>query len=552
MNARLLRLSVVSGTVVSCCLAAAVGIATAAPPPRTRLEIRDGWYYVNGQKFFVNALGYEIGARPGQQPYQQRGPEPARLKADLAIIKGAGFNAIRTWSELYESELKRVQESGLKIVFGIWVKPDEDFGDPKVVARDVELVKSVLSYTKNYDCIITYLIMNEPMPEHVRKVGAQATVNLWTKLRDLIHKEHPGIPVTITGNSAVGEFFDMNLFDVYAFNAYDYGSGVNFTHGYANANRFLRDLNGGPQPMILTEFGLSVSRAGDGHYGGNTLEEQARALPRYYRGLLDAGAVGACPFYFADGWWKGGEPALHNDTPEEWFGFWGYRDVKDAVGYPRPVWYALKTYNKALVASPKNQAFYQNEVPLEIFLQDDVARLRVISRDKILLESGPLAGGYFSGALSFAGEDLTDRELVFELYDKLGALLKIETLIVLTGPDPIEWPTLAIRTALKDLDDGPDLAIELVVKNRAPFTLGSELRYLYSHHKGWEPGPERRFTLDPSKNAQTFKDVYRVPGESPVMAVYAGAEVRYGKFVKTIYDQRFIYRGNWADPIRLK
>jgi hypothetical protein len=34
--------------------------------------------------------------------------------------------------------------------------------------------------------------MNEPMPEHVRRVGAQATVDLWAKLRDIIHGEHPG------------------------------------------------------------------------------------------------------------------------------------------------------------------------------------------------------------------------------------------------------------------------------------------------------------------------------------------------------------------------
>ena len=33
--------------------------------------------------------------------------------------------------------------------------------------------------------------------------------------------------------------------------------------------------------------------------------------------------------------------------------------------------------------------------------------------------------------------------------------------------------------------------------------------------------------------------------------LYAGAEISYGKFVKTVHDQRLIYRGDWADPIRL-
>ena len=30
---------------------------------KSNLEIKNGWYYLNGQKFFVNALGYEIGAQ---------------------------------------------------------------------------------------------------------------------------------------------------------------------------------------------------------------------------------------------------------------------------------------------------------------------------------------------------------------------------------------------------------------------------------------------------------------------------------------------------------
>ncbi|MDX1700698.1 MAG: glycoside hydrolase family 2 TIM barrel-domain containing protein, partial [Melioribacteraceae bacterium] len=260
----------------------------------TQLEIKDGWYYINGQKFFVNALGYEIGARPGQHPYVKRYSEPQRVKNDVEAIKLAGFNAIRTWSELSEEELKVVQESGLKVVFGIGIRPDEDFSDPKVIDEFMSIVKNVLAYSKNYDCIITYLIMNEPMPQHIKKVGAQATVDLWTKIRDLIHIEHRGIPVTISGNSAITEFVDMNLFDVYAYNAYDY-DGFNYTHGYANASRILPELNGQGKPLLLTEFGLSVSRrGGESRYGGNTLYEQMKILPWYYRQLLDAGAAGAC------------------------------------------------------------------------------------------------------------------------------------------------------------------------------------------------------------------------------------------------------------------
>jgi hypothetical protein len=519
---------------------------------KSRVEIRDGWYYVDGRKGFVNALGYEVGARPGQHPYEHRVSDVARLRADLALIKAAGFNAIRTWSELDQDELSVVRESGLLIVFGIWVPPGEDFSDPRVVARDEALVRRVLSYSKRFDNIVTYLIMNEPMPEHIRRVGARATVALWTRLRDIIHAEHPGIPVTITGNAAIGAWVDMNLFDVYAYNAYDYDDGTNYTHRFANGNRFLAEWNAQGKPLVITEFGRSVSRSGGDHYGANTLRQQAEDVLQDYRELLDAGAAGACPFYFADGWWKSGAPAVHDDLPEEWFGFRGYADLADGEGYPRPVWHALAAYNEALVTSPRNGVFYQNQVPLEVFLQDDVARLRVIDRDRVIFERTGLARGSFSGTLSFAGEPLTDRELVLEFSDAAGKLLKLETLVILTGKDPVVWPTLELRTASRDLALERDVAIDVTLKNETAFTLGSELRYVFAPHVGWERGEKRRAVLDPGKREQKVHDVYRVPEASPVLGLYAGVDVSYGKFATTIYAQRFVYRGNWADAIRLR
>jgi len=521
-------------------------------PTGTVLEIRDDWYYINGQKFFVNALGYEIGARPGQHPYVKRDSEPQRVRQDLAVIKKAGFNAIRTWAELSEEELKEVQRSGLKLVLGIDIKPEEDFADPRVIEKNVSNLKNVLAYSKNYDCVITYLIMNEPKPQHIQKVGARATVDLWKKLRDVIHREHPGIPVTISGNSAITEFVDMNVFDVYAYNAYDY-DGFNYTHGYANASRILPEMNGQNKPLFITEFGLSVSRdQGESRYGGNTLIEQMNMLPWYYRQLLDAGAAGASPFYFADGWWKGEAPGEHDDTPEEWFGFWGYRDLEDTVGYPRPVWHALTQYNNALISSPRNQTFYKNKVPIEIFLQPVVKRVRVIHKDTIIYDRADISSGYLNDVISFAGQGLRDRELIFEFYDSNQALIKLEGIIVLTGDEAIEWPTLTITTPLTDLDASPRVTAEIELLNGDVFTLSNEVRYLFSTHIGWSRGEQRRWSIDPAKQTHVMTDSYVLPGESPVLGLYAGTEISYGKFVKTIHDQKLVYRGDWADPIRLK
>ncbi len=52
---------------------------------KTKLEIKDNWYYINGEKFFIKAIGYEIGARPGQHPYQ------GAKVVTIPFVPGASF-----------------------------------------------------------------------------------------------------------------------------------------------------------------------------------------------------------------------------------------------------------------------------------------------------------------------------------------------------------------------------------------------------------------------------------------------------------------------------
>lgn len=527
-------------------------LAGSPPQSRAKVELKDGWYYIDGRKFLINAIGYESGARPGETPYEQTQRDLHQIRRDLKIIKAAGFNGIRTWSQMSEAELKVVQASGLKVVFGIWLKPDEDFSDVKVVEKDLALIRQVLAYSRKYDCVITYLIMNEPMPEHIRKVGAQATRDLWVRATELIHQLHPGIPVTISGNTAITEWLDMNLFDVYGRNAYDYLDGSNFTHGFARSQRAITDSLGRGKPVLLTEFGRSVSRQGSSLYGGNSLQQQADAMLQYYRDILDSGATGLCPFYYADGWWKSGAPAIHNDEAEEWFGFFGFRDLKDRVGYPRPAWHALTRYNQALISSPKNQEFYRNQVPIEAFCQPGVRKLRVIHLDAVLMELAPDAHGHVAGILSFGEEGLMDRELVIEAYDAGGRLLKVETLIVLTGKEPIQWPTLELHSRTTDLEGTREVPVELTLHNPTSFILGEEVRYAFSHHRGWDRAEARVKRIDPRQKHQTVSDAYSLPEGTPMLAIYAGASIRFGRFSRSIHAHRYLYRGTWADAIRIK
>lgn len=522
------------------------------PVTETRLEIRDGSYYINGEKTFINALGYEIGARPGQHPYEdEKVLELKRMENDLKIIKQAGFNAIRTWSELTEPELQVVQNSGLKIVYGIWILPHGNFSDTAFVKNAEEQVRKAISFTKNYDCIITYLIMNEPMVEHIYQQGAQATVDLWKNLRDIIHREHPGIPVTISNNSAIGEYINENIFDVYGFNAYDYNNGLIFTQTFGQHFRYLKELNGLNNPMLVTEFGMSVSKNGYGMYGGNTLKAQAEHVIKNFSAVLDGGAAGACPFYYADGWWKAGDPAKHSPEPEEWFGYWGYSGTEDTIGYPRPVWYEIKKYNQAIITSPRNQQIYSNEVTVEIFLNENVKEVRAIYDDKIILNKKSIEKSHFTDFINFTENDIKDREVVFEFYDNIGQLVKYETVLFLTSNQLVELPVLSLEIKETDISKSKASKAVVTIENRSKFTLGNQIYYLFSHHIGWDSGLNGTKAIDPKAVQTKLQLIYDIPVDCRVLTVSAGIDIRYGKFVKRIHTEKILYAGNWANAIKV-
>ena len=176
----------------------------------------------------------------------------------------------------------------------------------------------------------------------------------------------------------------------------------------------------------------------------------------------------------------------------------------------------------------------------------------MIHQDSLLLRAAPDAHGYYSGQLRFPGKGLRDRELVFEAYDASGKLLKVETIVVLTGQDPIQWPTLELRTSVTDLATTGEVPVTMSLKNGTVFTLGGELRYAFAHHKGWDRGEVRSQRIDPSRQLQTLADSYQVPEDSVMLSVFAGTEIRFGKFLKTLYAHRYLYRGNWADPLRVR
>jgi len=525
---------------------------------KANIEIKDNWYWLNGEKFFIKAIGYEIGARPGQHPYEGvRYDDLELLKFDLKVIKEAGYNTIRTWSQFSEPQLKVVQASGLKLIMGLEINPDGNYGDPVFVKKCETDVTNVMVYAKKYDCIITYLVINEPQTDHVYKMGGKAFVGLMKTLINLIHTQHPGIPVTLSANAMISDYMDESYFDVNAYNCYDHSEAQTATMGFKDYVKGLVELNGRTKPFICTEFGYSVSHKGYGRYGGQTLTQQSNGLIANYRDLLDAGAVGMCPFYYADGWWKGGDKNYHNpDQPEEWFGFWGYSDVNDKYGSPRPVWFALRDYMKALILSPKNNGIYQSgKIPVELYTDKDVSKVSVKINDKVLFSKNITKEGYFSEQLDIAPKVIEDLELGFEFYNKSGKLLKTESIMILASDKPIELPTLTIEvTPNKDLNAGKIASVKTNIVTNGNFKLGDDLRVSYNTHLGWEVGPQATVLIKDQQDKKLIQteNFFPIPDNSWIVNASAGITVQYGKCSFRIHDQKLIYRGDWAKEVGRK
>jgi len=525
---------------------------------KANIEIKDNWYWLNGEKFFIKAIGYEIGARPGQNPYEGVRPDDLDLlKFDLKVIKDAGYNTIRTWSQFSEAQLKVVQASGLKLIMGLEINPDGNYGDPIFVKKCETDVTKVMAYARKYDCIISYLVINEPQTDHVYKMGGKAFVSLMKTLINLIHSQHSGIPVTLSANAMISDYMDESYFDVNAYNCYDHSEAQTATMGFKDYVKGLVDLNGHTKPFICTEFGYSVSHKGYGRYGGQTLTQQSNGLIANYRDLLDAGAVGMCPFYYADGWWKGGDKNYHNpDQPEEWFGFWGYSDVNDKYGSPRPVWFALRDYMKALIISPKNNEIYQSgKIPVELYIDKDVSKVAVKLNDKVLFSKNVTKEGYFADQLDIAAKGIEDLELGFEFYNKSGKILKTESIMILASEKPLELPTLTIDvTPDKDLNAGKIASVKTKIVTNGNFKLGDDLRVSYNTHLGWEVGPQAKVSIKDQLDKKTIEteNFFPIPDNCWIVNASAGITVQYGKCSFKIHDQKLIYRGDWAKEVGRK
>lgn len=337
------------------------------------VEIKNDWFYVNGEKFFVKGINYHA-YRPGQSPSDGDKVNLDLVDDDFRLIKEAGFNTIRTAGALSRQIETLAQKHGLFVLHGIWFDKDRDYTSDDTLTYAQELLNKDLVWAKDFDNVLGYLFLNEPPMERVRDAGQVKTEEFLKDLTRFVKTADPQKFVSFASWVPLG-FVDHSFLDFVGFNAYIYSPNiVANVFGYAGYLQWLKENVSRGKPLIITEFGLSVSqmRKGGSHYGygGNSFKEQAQGDIEMYDGIIQSGATGGCAFLWTDAWWLAGSKSVHDNDPEDYFGINDYD--KDGKAIPREAFFAFKQYNQALVIEPKHTQFYQKKIPIEIYTTKQV------------------------------------------------------------------------------------------------------------------------------------------------------------------------------------
>ncbi len=507
------------------------------------VEVKNNSFYIDGKKFFVKGIGYEVGATPGKVPWA-RTFDPELLRFDMERIVEGGFNTIRTWAPFTVQELDIIKQYDIKIIMGIWIDPAGNFSDKTFVDQAKTIVSDVLSYSKNYDNIIAYLIMNEPQPEIIARAGYDGTVSLWKELTGIIHARHPNRPVSMA-NTCNGTYIGSDVFDFSAYNVYIYNPvTVNYLHGYRDFISYLNKLNNNGSPLIVTEYGLSVSPAGPGNwgYGGNSLTDQEEGILFMYKSLVDGGAAGSCVFNYSDGWWKAGNEFVHDNLVEEWFGLVNYTSLSDRFGQERPVWKAVKTYQTAIITQPRSSEIYIAKVPVEIFIGGSVDRIDILLSNETVYHRQPV-NDYLIDTLLFPNLDMQDATLVFNCFDAANNLVKSEEKSILITSGQLVLPSVKISIANKDYWKSGFIDVNYRIDKPSVFSASSRLDYIYYPHVGFNYGEKFQWTM-PGGDQVDFSSRHSFDAAVNVITVGAGFNVTYNGFRKRIVNQLTLSRIN--------
>jgi hypothetical protein len=413
----------------------------------------------------VKGVGYDP-ARPGELPWA-RDRSIERVDHDFRRMREAGFNTVRTWEPLTVEELDTAARHELAVIQGIWVDPEGDFAADAFRQAAVDKAAAIGKASRGHPAVLSWLLMNEPRPEAVRRSGLEPTRRLLREMAAAVRAVDPGVPVGFSSWPGL-EMLDEPSLDFVAVNLYPFRpSHLRAAVGYQGMVRLWRERQAGDRPLLVSEYGLSVAPvtpAPDAP-GGETEERQASGLATMAGELIAAGAAGGAVFLWIDGWWKNnetvGDEQSHDPADgEEWFGLVAMDAAGDRDGRARPALAAMQAFNEAILTEPPDGPVGGREVEVEVHCERTGALELTAS-----LDGGPPVrvpvvreGPWLRGRLGLRTDVAGAQELALVLADGNGPVASFHRTLVPDAPAldlEVVPGTRRVRALAKDAAGAP-------------------------------------------------------------------------------------------------
>jgi O-antigen biosynthesis protein len=287
-----------------------------------RIEVRGKFLWSGTTKFFLRGVSYGP-----FQPDAMGSPFPSaeQINQDLALMRQAGINTIRTYDVPPQRLLDLALQWNVHVLVGIPWEQHICFLDDRQTARRIRAaVSRAVRFCNGHPSILAYFIGNEIPSPIVRWHGPKKVSQFLGQLYDTAKAIDP-LTLATYANYPPTEYLQTDFTDFYAFNVY--------LHAEPAYRRYVARLHNlaGDKPLVLSEFGMDAIRSGE-DYQADTLAWQVRSA-------FELGAAGTVLFTWTDDWFTG-----------------GYRITDWAFGLVRPD----RTPRKAYVAV---QGSYQAPCP---------------------------------------------------------------------------------------------------------------------------------------------------------------------------------------------
>ena len=335
------------------------------PASKGKVTVSGRRIYLDGKPFFIKGVGYQptpIGEDVGYKVFQDK----RIYTRDLPLLRKMGCNTIRTWAVADNKEfLDACYNNGkdpIYVITGPYLVP-QDFTQEgnKNKVKD-EWVKFIKEY-KDHPAILMWQAGNEAdyaYPNGSKRV-IYAMINELAKLAYELEGEkyHP-FTTANGGTGCIGSPGDLSddasmcYLDAWGANMYPGGSFGGTFRDYESKSE---------KPFWVSEYGEDAFNSKTGKEDQDTHAACVMNLTREIAENSDI-VSGGCIMAWADEWWKGGTPSVHDNGGWEHGGFfdgmaneewWGIVAVEKQQGkedkvLPRKLYYELeKEWHKELV-----------------------------------------------------------------------------------------------------------------------------------------------------------------------------------------------------------